>query len=80
MPDFPDEWVKRAIPYGQLKKCLKKVQNELQELGLDPETLRALLHAETTSPVALQYKLKSKHLLRISQSSQTVSHKTYRLG
>ncbi|KAM4058001.1 SPX domain-containing protein [Hirsutella rhossiliensis] len=57
--DFPPHWVKQAIPYGQLKKCLKKVQRELQDLGLDPETLRALLNHNTTSPVALRYKLKA---------------------
>ncbi|KAJ3499796.1 hypothetical protein NLG97_g64 [Lecanicillium saksenae] len=55
--DFPPHWVARAIPYSQLKKCLKKVQRELQDLGLDQETLRALLSAEETAPVALQYKL-----------------------
>ncbi|KAM3508429.1 hypothetical protein MY11210_006743 [Beauveria gryllotalpidicola] len=56
--DFPPHWVERAIPYSQLKKCLKKVQRELQDLGLDQETLRALLSAEETAPVALQYKLR----------------------
>ncbi|KJZ70400.1 hypothetical protein HIM_10204 [Hirsutella minnesotensis 3608] len=55
---FPPHWVRQAIPYGQLKKCLKKVQRELQDLGLDPDTLRALLDHNTTSPVALRYKLK----------------------
>lgn len=60
MIDFPPHWVEHAIPYGQLKKCLKKVQRELQDLGLDPETLRALLDPDPTSPVALQYKLNSK--------------------
>ncbi|KAG6001365.1 hypothetical protein E4U21_004415 [Claviceps maximensis] len=55
--DFPPHWVKNAIPYGQLKKCLKKVQQELRDLGLDPETLRALLDPNTTAPVALQYRL-----------------------
>ncbi|KAM3550617.1 hypothetical protein ARSEF4850_008252 [Beauveria asiatica] len=56
--DFPPHWVERAIPYSQLKKCLKKIQRELQDLGLDQETLRALLSAEETAPVALQYKLR----------------------
>ncbi|KAH6606296.1 hypothetical protein Trco_005449 [Trichoderma cornu-damae] len=54
---FPPHWVAYAIPYGQLKKCLKKVQRELQELGLDTETLRALLDPNTDSPVALNYTL-----------------------
>ena len=56
--DFPPHWVTQAIPYGQLKKCLKKVQRELHSLGLDPDTLRALLGQDTTSPVAIEYKLK----------------------
>ncbi|KAF4453535.1 putative RING finger protein C6B12.07c [Fusarium austroafricanum] len=55
--DFPAHWVDHAIPYSQLKKCLKKVAQELHELGLDPETLRDLLNPDETSPVALKYKL-----------------------
>ncbi|KAI0436405.1 RING-14 protein [Xylaria telfairii] len=39
---FPQKWVDCAIPYGQLKKCLKKVTKELQEIGLDKETLAHL--------------------------------------
>lgn len=39
---FPQRWVECAIPYGQLKKCLKKVTKELQEIGLDKETLTRL--------------------------------------
>ncbi|KAI1149725.1 RING-14 protein [Nemania diffusa] len=39
---FPQKWVDCAIPYGQLKKCLKKVTKELQEIGLDKETLARL--------------------------------------
>ncbi|KAF5677267.1 ring finger [Fusarium heterosporum] len=55
--DFPAHWVDHAIPYSQLKKCLKKVARELHEFGLDPETLRELLNPDATSPVALKYKL-----------------------
>lgn len=40
--DFPQRWVDCAIPYGQLKKCLKKVIRELQEIGLDRGTLARL--------------------------------------
>ncbi|GAP89815.2 putative RING-14 protein [Rosellinia necatrix] len=39
---FPQKWVDCAIPYGQLKKCLKKVTKELEEIGLDKETLTSL--------------------------------------
>lgn len=47
---FPDHWRAAAIPYSQLKKCLKKVQRELQELGLDSSTLQQLRAAQTVSP------------------------------
>ena len=43
--DFPQHWVKSAIAYGQLKKCIKKVQGELSSLGLDAQTLKQLLQA-----------------------------------
>lgn len=46
---FPDHWLSAAIPYSQLKKCLKKVQRELQELGLDSNTLQQLRAAQTVS-------------------------------
>ncbi|KAI1632023.1 RING-14 protein [Biscogniauxia mediterranea] len=39
---FPPRWVESAIPYGQLKKCLKKVIHELCEIGLDKDTLAQL--------------------------------------
>lgn len=61
--DFPAHWVNHAIPYSQLKKCLKKVARELHELGLDPETLRELLNPDATSPVALKYKLNGTNLV-----------------
>ena len=37
-----------SIKYGVLKKCVKAFLRELEELGLDPDTLRQLLAAETT--------------------------------
>ena len=46
---YPTRWLDSAIPYSQLKKCLKKVQRELRELGLDPETLQQLLAAHALS-------------------------------
>ncbi|KAI0798354.1 RING-14 protein [Xylaria sp. FL0064] len=46
---FPQRWVDCAIPYGQLKKCLKKVTKELEEIGLDKETL-AQLAADQQQP------------------------------
>ena len=47
--EYPREWLDSAISYRQLKKCIKRVQQELQGLGLDPETLRRLWeHVEGT--------------------------------
>ncbi|KAK8254416.1 SPX domain-containing protein [Phyllosticta capitalensis] len=44
---YPAEWVDAAISYRQLKKCIKKVERELERLGLDVETLgQALRSAE----------------------------------
>jgi E3 ubiquitin-protein ligase BAH len=43
--DFPQRWVESAITYGQLKKCINRVQGELSSLGLDAQTLKQLLEA-----------------------------------
>ncbi len=40
--EYPREWVDSAVPYKKLKKCIKRVQRELQSLGLDQETLNSL--------------------------------------
>lgn len=57
MVGYPQHWLDSAIPYGQLKKLLKKVQRELNDFGLDSETMRQLLAAETVpspgEPVAM---------------------------
>ncbi|KAG0647184.1 putative RING finger [Hyphodiscus hymeniophilus] len=45
--DFPPHWVDSAVPYGPLKKIIKKVRRELEEIGLNP--------AELADGVALQY-------------------------
>ncbi|KAI4751914.1 hypothetical protein E4T52_15796 [Aureobasidium sp. EXF-3400] len=42
---FPEEWVSSAISYRLLKKSIKKVQQELNALGLDASTLQHL-HSE----------------------------------
>ena len=41
--DFPPTWVQSAISYVRLKKCIRKVQQELEDLGLDVQTLDELL-------------------------------------
>ena len=69
---FPPHWVESAIPYGQLKKCIKKVEGELKSFGLEAETLRRLLpschpsevqkHLRTDidTPIVFQYQFPSK--------------------
>ncbi|KAL7619993.1 Cystathionine gamma-synthase [Parahypoxylon ruwenzoriense] len=58
---FPQKWVDSAVPYGQLKKCLKKVTNELRELGLDKDTLAQLAAGEKDpSTVGFHYHLDGK--------------------
>ncbi|KAK5132953.1 hypothetical protein LTR08_008316 [Meristemomyces frigidus] len=39
---FPQEWLGSAIDYKYLKKCIKKVHLELEELGLDEKTINHL--------------------------------------
>jgi len=40
--EYPAEWLDAAIRYRQLKKCIKKVQRELAELGLTADMLKML--------------------------------------
>ncbi|RLV95232.1 Transcriptional regulator form adherence 3 [Spathaspora sp. JA1] len=40
--EVPAEWVEAAIQYKALKKCINKVVNELNFLGLEPDTLKLL--------------------------------------
>lgn len=40
--NYPSEWRDAAIRYRQLKKCIKKVQKELVELGLNTDMLKSL--------------------------------------
>jgi hypothetical protein len=52
---FPPEWVDSAISYSQLKKCIKRLTDELRQIGLDPETLSKLLkHVEDYNDAAGQ--------------------------
>lgn len=39
---YPSQWVESAISYKKLKKCIKRVQEELSSLGLDNATLERL--------------------------------------
>lgn len=40
---YPQHWIQCSISYRQLKKCIRKIQQELSELGLDTEVLRQRL-------------------------------------
>lgn len=40
--DFPETWISAAVSYRELKKCIKRIQEELSSLGLDAETLQHL--------------------------------------
>jgi len=40
--DFPAQWVSAAVSYRELKKCIKRIQQELETLGLDVDTLQHL--------------------------------------
>lgn len=40
--EYPQPWIESAISYKKLKKCIKRVQEELQSLGLDKDTLNEL--------------------------------------
>ncbi|KAK9465464.1 SPX domain-containing protein [Lipomyces arxii] len=44
--NIPKEWVNTAIQYKALKKCINKVVEELEELGLEKDTLQLLLAYE----------------------------------
>ncbi|KAK8044872.1 hypothetical protein PG993_004896 [Apiospora rasikravindrae] len=65
---FPQRWIDSAIPYGQLKKCLKKVTRELETIGLDRDTLAQLAASQTSAgDLGFHYDLdgepfNSKHL------------------
>ncbi|KAH8724538.1 RING-14 protein-like protein [Phaeosphaeriaceae sp. PMI808] len=44
---FPPDWVESAISYSQLKKCINRLREELEKVGLDPDKLSNLLrHVE----------------------------------
>ncbi|KAI1773706.1 SPX domain-containing protein [Hypoxylon cercidicola] len=57
---YPQKWIDSAVPYGQLKKCLKKVTKELQEIGLDKDTLAQLTSQRDPSAAAFHYHLDGK--------------------
>lgn len=56
--NFPAEWQAAAIQYRQLKRCIKRLSRELAELGLDADTLRALV---SESQAQAQHRGHSSH-------------------
>ncbi|OLN87635.1 putative RING finger protein C6B12.07c [Colletotrichum chlorophyti] len=70
--DFPPHWIDLAIPYGQLKKVLKRVARELSDLGLDPTTLRQLLDPAADSPLAAKYRLNAAGNSKLLRPKLTV--------
>lgn len=53
--EYPQEWLDFAISYRQLKKCIKRVQDELEGLGLDPATVHRLWqHIDGTGQCPLE--------------------------
>ncbi|KAK1774320.1 SPX domain-containing protein [Copromyces sp. CBS 386.78] len=69
---YPQHWVDKAIPYGQLKKLLGKVREELIRNGYDPDTLHRLLadhNAEYRLRVENSHILRPKLVVRPSAST-----------
>lgn len=69
---YPQHWVDKAIPYGQLKKLLGKVREELIRNGYDPDTLHRLLadhNAEYRLRVENSHILRPKLVVRPSASA-----------
>lgn len=49
--DIPEEWLSAAIQYKALKKCISKVVDELEFLGLKQDTLKVLLQDASSTQV-----------------------------
>lgn len=51
---IPQDWVESGIQYKALKKCINRVVEELKQVGLERETLHALLQYGEGSPQKTQ--------------------------
>ncbi|KAF8477527.1 SPX domain-containing protein [Kalaharituber pfeilii] len=58
--EYPPEWLDAAIRYRQLKKCIKKVQRELEELGLTIDMLKLLAEEKNYHVVPADRKSNTK--------------------
>lgn len=50
---YPQQWLESSISYRQLKKCIRKVQLELLELGLDAGKVKQLLQSIQSADAAV---------------------------
>lgn len=69
--EFPSQWVNSAINYKKLKKCIKRVREELLKLGLDSETLEALWQHVGSNVTSTTEEDASKRLLHYQFTSET---------
>ena len=61
--EYPEVWLTSAISYRRLKKCIKRVKEELQSLGLAPEVLERLwqeVDADQRGPIGAETRRGSK--------------------
>lgn len=49
---YPQHWLQSAISYRQLKKCIRKIQSELLELGLEAVEVKQLLQLVQSADAA----------------------------
>ncbi|CAL8577899.1 hypothetical protein XPA_003710 [Xanthoria parietina] len=85
---YPQHWIQSSISYRQLKKCIRRIQAELSQLGLDAEAVDHLLRPPRpkgiqTVPVAAhdisKFKPKLVFLVRVQDGDlvdATLSPKT----
>lgn len=62
--EYPSQWLKSAISYKKLKKCIKRVRGELLSLGLDRETLQALWQHVGTNASSESNDLDAERMMR----------------
>ncbi|KZT52339.1 hypothetical protein CALCODRAFT_92070 [Calocera cornea HHB12733] len=73
---FPPEWTASAIEYGQLKKLIKNVVDELQSVGLSPEVLHELLErSDKPPPAGLERSTSPAHIEEIPDSPTSENDK-----
>lgn len=63
--EYPREWIDSAVSYRRLKKCIKKVKEELDSLGLSEKVLNELWQGPCSSSAhsSLKYSFAGTWLL-----------------